>query len=163
MVERLHGTVWTMLRAIRAEGRSEDKQWPAWVKEVQLAYNSRIHESTQQTPAVAMRGWNPRLTIGLCDPWKPTDLTEHQERLFRIWRAMAKAEERRVQIGGNAYRNKPHGLKVGDLVIKWRGIDPTVACKKLGLMWVGPYRIVEILNENMALIEDPHHPQRRAR
>ena len=76
---------------------------------------------------------------------------------------MAKAEEQRVQIGGNAYRDKPHGLKVGDLVMRWRGIDPTVACKKLGLMWLGPYKITEVLNECMAVIIDPHHPHCRAR
>ena len=163
IVERLHGTIWTILRAIRAEGKEEDRLWPRWVKTAQLAYNARVHRSTQQTPAVAMRGWNPKLTLGLSDPWKPTDLTIHQERLFNIWKAMAKAEDQRVQVGGNAYRDKPHGLKVGDLVMRWRGIDPTVACKKLGLMWLGPYKVTEILNECMAVIIDPHHPHRRAR
>ena len=76
---------------------------------------------------------------------------------------MAKAEDRRIQVGGNAYRGRPHGLKVGDLVMRWRGIDPTVTCKKLGLMWVGPYRVTALLNECMAVLEDPHHPHRRAR
>ena len=99
------------------------------------------------------------MTLGLCDPWKPTELTIHQERLFNIWKAMAKAEEKRVQVGGHGYKEKPHGLKEGDLVIRWRGIDPTVACKKLGLMWLGPYVIKEIVSECMAIIEDPHHPQ----
>ena len=66
------------------------------------------------------------------------ELTSHQERLFRIWREMAKVEKRRIQVGGYGYKDKPHGLKEGDLVMRWRGIDPTVACRKLVLMWFGP-------------------------
>ena len=72
LVERLHGTVWTMLRSIRAVGVSDNKYWLRWVKEVQLAYNARIHRSTQQAPAMALRGWNPKLTLGQCYLWKPT-------------------------------------------------------------------------------------------
>ena len=46
------------------------------------------------------------------------ELTIHQERLFNIWKAMAVAEEKRVQVGGHGYNEKPHGLKEGDLVMR---------------------------------------------
>jgi hypothetical protein len=156
--EVVNRTLSTMLRAILKHNL---KMWEKYLPHVEFAYNRAVHSTTKVSPFQVVYGFNPRAPIDLLP--LPTTARRHNDakeraefiqKLHETTKANIEKMNEKYIIAGSEGR-KEVKLDLGDLVWlylrKERFLD---MCKsKLMPRSVGPYKIIEKINENTYKLE----------
>ena len=167
-VERFNRTCQQMLKVFVNENRSD---WDDHLPYILMAYRSTAHESTGLSPNVMMFGEETQMPIDIMVGSPPRQDVRYKcsnEYVEWLRRSMTRAHKfARQQLGKAAEHQKMYydrGSKeltcpVGSFVWWWY---PPKADRKLGVGWMGPYRVIGRPTEVHALIQEgPDRPQRR--
>ena len=150
-VERFHRTLNSMLRTYMDR---EDVNWPRALPAIMMAYNSKVHSVTQVTPHFATYGKEMAIPVDLIiapPEQEKRTMNQHLEetlnRFRRIFAYMRKNQEATIRRSAGLYKGKILDLKRGDKV--WYLCPRQVPGKppKLTDTWLGPYKVVERLND----------------
>ena len=139
LVERYHRTLNSMLRVIM---HRDDTEWAIYSPTCTLAYNTKVHSSTQMTPYFAMFGRECRLPIDLIIPSpgaRTENINEHVKNTLDRFRAIY------------TY------IRKNDLV--WYLCPRRVPGKteKLTDLWLGPYKIKKKPAEVLLTLEPANY------
>ena len=156
-VERTHRTIHTIMRTCM---RREDTEWPRLLPALQLAFNSKVNVSTGVTPLLAFTGREVRLPVDLMVglppqqtkevPEQVRDMTERMKKMYGYIRSRGDAVIRR---NAALYSGKKNEYSQGELI--WYLCPRAVPGKptKWTAMWLGPFRIVEVLSDVLVRIK----------
>ncbi|MBW0568947.1 hypothetical protein O181_108662 [Austropuccinia psidii MF-1] len=107
--------------------------WCTLLPELELAYKTSIHASTNQTPAIPEKGWNPNLT---------------QDSLRKDLIDIHPATNKQDKL------NSPPDFKVGDLVcVSTNNFNNINVCQKLKESFSGPFVIKALHRKNAGEVE----------
>ncbi|MBW0590701.1 hypothetical protein O181_130416 [Austropuccinia psidii MF-1] len=133
--------------------------WCTLFPALELAYKKSIHASTNQTPAILEKGWNPKLPQDSLRKY----LIEIHPTAASFKGMLEKARKHAVRFMEDSFAyakdkwDKSHAtpdLKVGDLVLvsatKFNNIK---GCKKLKDSFSGPFVIKALHEENAVALE----------
>ncbi|MBW0594104.1 hypothetical protein O181_133819 [Austropuccinia psidii MF-1] len=119
--------------------------WCTLFPELELAYNTSLHASTNQTPAILEKGWNP----GLPQDSLRNDLIEIHPTAASFKRILDKARKHAVRCMEDSFEyskdkwDKSHAtpdFKVEDLVlVSTTSFNNIKGCKKLKDSFAGPF------------------------
>ncbi len=141
--ERMHRTmksVWATL------WKGQPAVWPRYIKKCQKVLNSAVHEATGEQPHFLIFNRRQSRIIGAELPQLRQDADlEVVLEVVRTNIEQAKKWRSRANIG-----RKNQRVEVGQLV--WVKKDYTISfCdRKLGVKWVGPYKVKEVLRDGGA-------------
>lgn len=158
--ERNNRTLEEMLRSYVNNHHSD---WDKHLPMLEFAYNNSVHASTGYTPFWLNFGFHPRVPFSLVNPQIVTpnpqatdfaqamaaDLAAARANLLRAQQAQARAMDRRRRdeqfvIGDQVL------LSTNDLAFRLPG-----QAHKLLPPWVGPFRIIQVVNPNAYKLELP--------
>jgi len=163
MVENANRTLCDMLNCLVHDHPVE---WDVLLKLCMLAYNTNVHESTKETPAMLMFGRELTLPVDLIMP-KATNLKDTsridllpqyvldlQSRLNLVHDTVRKRVKTAVQRQEKYYNNRLHenSFEVGDVVYYNYPIKGN-APKEAFYQWKGPYVIVQRFFQNVYRIQ----------
>ncbi|MBW0581126.1 hypothetical protein O181_120841 [Austropuccinia psidii MF-1] len=127
--------------------------------ELELAYKTSIHSSTNQTPAILEKVWNPKLPQ---DPLRK-ELVEINPRASSFKLMLDKARKNAIRFMEDSFSyakdkwDKSHAttdFKVGDLVlVSTTNFNKIKGCKKLKDSFAGPFVIKALKGENSIEVE----------
>ncbi len=121
--------------------------WPRYIKKCQKVLNSAVHEATGEQPHFLM--FNRRLPrlIGVELPQlrQDADLEVVLEVVRRTNIEQARKRRKRANIGGKNQR-----VEVDQLVWVKKDYTTSLGDRKLGMTWVGPYKVKEVLRNGGA-------------
>ncbi|MBW0515968.1 hypothetical protein O181_055683 [Austropuccinia psidii MF-1] len=153
LAERMIKTLEDMVRRFCAYGLEfEDcdqfpHYWCTLFPELELAYNTSIHASTNQTPSILQKGWNPKLRQ---DSLRK-DLVELHPTASSLEGMLEKGRKHSVRCMENLFAyakdkwDKSHAtpdFKVGDLVlVSTTNFNNIKVCKKRKDSFSGPFFI----------------------
>ncbi|MBW0587682.1 hypothetical protein O181_127397, partial [Austropuccinia psidii MF-1] len=133
--------------------------WCTLLPELELAYKTSIHASTNQTPAILEKGWNPKLPQ---DSLRK-DLIEIHPTAASFKGMLDKARKHAVRCMEDSFAyakdkwDKSHAtpdFKVGDLVlVSTTNFNNIKGCKKLKDSFAGPFVIKALHGENAVEVE----------
>ena len=159
-VERFHRSVNQYLRVYL------DKEDPGWLKLIPalcLAYNTKVHESTQVTPFKAFFGREARVPIDVIvelPQQEKMTMNQHvrdmKSRLQVMYKVMRSNEETVIKRNSRLYEGKVLKVPIDGLV--W-WYCPRLAPGKPGKLqskWLGPYRLVEKISATLMRIKPAH-------
>lgn len=157
-------TIKTVVESLRASHFGNHDQWDAHLKEVEFAYNNTYHSTIKMTPAFADLGYElgtPDVYLSNALNSRSDNAREHARKLKSIKLQIKDAiEDTRVamQSSNKAASKLEVKLKVGDLVLihKDAYYSSTVAAK-LGSLFIGPFKIVEVISDNAYVVDTPIH------
>ena len=115
LVERFHRN---LTKLLTIDLNRTDCNWLRKLPAIQLAYNSRVHQATGVTPALAFLGREFKIPIALMVP-EPGYQSQHslisnlQERYSLIFKKMYAAQTDINQSNTAMYTNRTSPLKVG--------------------------------------------------
>ena len=136
---------------------TEDEEWDEWIDVAMLNYNTCVQESTKLTPYEVVFGRLARLPSN--DPLREGDLLPtykgYVESLVTRLNGIQKLAY--DNLVSSKFRSKryydqklnPKNFKIGDYVFLLNGPKPG----KFGNHYSGPYKILEILNQNNIKIQ----------
>ncbi|MBW0577436.1 hypothetical protein O181_117151, partial [Austropuccinia psidii MF-1] len=133
--------------------------WCSLLPELELAYKTSIHASTNQTPAIIEKGWNPKLPQ---DSLRKALVEIHPTASsFKVMLEKARKHAVRCMEDSFAYAkdkwDKSHatlGSKVGDLVVVFTtNFNNIKGCKQLKDSFSGPFVIKALHGENAVEVE----------
>ncbi|MBW0589412.1 hypothetical protein O181_129127 [Austropuccinia psidii MF-1] len=141
--------------------------WFTLLKELELAYKTSIHASTNQTPAILEKGWNPKLPQ---DPLRndfveihPTDASL-KGMLERAINHAARCMEDSFAYAKDKW-DKSHAtpdFKVGYLVlVSTTNFNNIKGCKKLKESFAGPFVIKALHGENAVEVNLSEEPSNK--
>ncbi|MBW0587487.1 hypothetical protein O181_127202 [Austropuccinia psidii MF-1] len=133
--------------------------WCTLLPAPELAYKTSIHASTNQTPDIIEKGWNPKLTQ---DSLRQ-DLIEIHPTAATLKGMLEKARKHAVSCMEDSFAyakdkwDKSHAttdFKVGDLVLlSTTNFNNIKGCKKLKNSFAGPFDIKALHGENGVELE----------
>ena len=145
---------------IRAYIKPDKTDWADWIHLLEFAYNSAVHSSTGTSPFSLLLGYNPRSTIDFLPlPTESKSTTRGSESFLQELSmhredarlAIAKAQhEQSIQYNR---RRKEANIKEGDRALvnphslEW--LESKKDGAKLNPRWVGPFEVVEKVNNNV--------------
>lgn len=146
-IERSHHVLWEYLK----QTIKDKRDWDTYLKLACFSYNTSVHEGTQYTPHELVFGKLARVPSR--EPL-PEDIVNesYAEYLTELYNRLRNVQEnanhnlKAAKERSKRYYDKrinPRKFKVGDLVLLLK--EPT---KKLEDQYVGPYEIIEILDNN---------------
>ena len=148
-VERMHRT---LNQLMRLHLDREDIGWTRVLPAAMMAYNSKVHSSTNVTPFFAMYGREMRLPIDIViPPPEKQGMTSHVDsmlnRFQQIYKYMRAHMQAQIRRNASGYMGKIREYKVGDKV--WYLCPRQVPGKptKLTDVWLGPYKIVKKISD----------------
>ena len=165
LAERMIQTLEDMVRRFCAyglefkdcDGFTHD--WCTLLPALELAYKASIHASTNQTPAILEKGWNPKLPQ---DSLRK-DLVEIHPTAASFKGMLDKARKHAVRCMEDSFAyakdkwDKSHAtpdFKVGDLVlVSTTNFNNIKGCKKLKDSFAGPFVIKALHGENAVEVE----------
>ncbi|MBW0566485.1 hypothetical protein O181_106200, partial [Austropuccinia psidii MF-1] len=165
LAERMIQTLEDMVRRICAyglefkdcDGFTHD--WCTLLPALELAYKTSIHASTNQTPAILEKVWNPKLPQ---DSLRK-DLVEIHPTASRFKGMLDRARKHAVRCMEDSFAyakdkwDKSHAtpdFKVGDLVlVPTTNFNSIKGCKKLKEYLTGPFVIRTLHGENAVEVE----------
>ncbi|MBW0574512.1 hypothetical protein O181_114227 [Austropuccinia psidii MF-1] len=133
--------------------------WYTLLPELELAYKTSIHASTNQTPAILEKGWNPKLPQASLRKYlveiHPTAAS------FKVMLDRARKHAVRCLEDSFSYAKDKWGkshatpdFKVGDLVlVSTTNFNNIKGCKKLKYSFVGPFFIKALYGKNAVEVE----------
>ena len=137
--ERMHRTMKSILTALCAGYPS---RWPNYLKKCQGIINGSVHETTGEQPNYLMfKRRMPRI-IGTELPQidKDSDMGIAMEIVKRTNTERARRWRARANVG-----RKNQTVEVGQLVWVKRDYTTSQSDKKLGVKWIGPYKVLEVV------------------
>ena len=144
-VERFHRTLNTIFRTFLDR---EDPGWERVLPMATLAYNSKCHSSTGQTPFLAWMGREAKLPIDLIVPTPHQQyetVEQHTDDVLRRFQAMfSQMKENNEAIfrrNARLYSGNLHDYKVGDRVFYYTGRKLKNKPTKITFGWLGPYEL----------------------
>ncbi|MBW0586884.1 hypothetical protein O181_126599 [Austropuccinia psidii MF-1] len=156
LAERIIQTLEDMVRGFCAYGlefKNFDgltQYWCTLLPELEFEYKTSIHASTNQTPAIIEKGWNPKLPHDSL----MKDLVELHPTAASFKGMLDKARKHAVRFMGDSFAyakdkwDKPHAtpdFKVGDLVlVSTTNFNNIKGCKNLKDSFAGPFVIKAI-------------------
>ncbi|MBW0589086.1 hypothetical protein O181_128801 [Austropuccinia psidii MF-1] len=139
------------------DGSTHD--WCTLLPALELAYKTSIHASTNQTPAILEKGWNPKLPQ---DSLRK-DLIEIHPTAASFKGMLDKARKHAVRCMEDSFAyakdkwDKSHAtpdFKVGDLVlVSTTNFNNITGCEKLKDSFAGPFVIKALHGENAVQVE----------
>ncbi|MBW0590948.1 hypothetical protein O181_130663 [Austropuccinia psidii MF-1] len=133
--------------------------WCILLTAMESAYKRFIDASTNQSPSILERGWNPRLAQ---DSWRK-DLAEIHPTDSRFKGIIPKARKHAVRCMEDSFEyakdkwDKSHAtpeLKVGDLaLLSTTNFDDIKGCKKIKYTFSGHFVIKDLHGENSVEVE----------
>ena len=159
LCERVHRTIKTVLAQLC---RGHPHRWPSLLNQCQRALNSSVHTSTSTTPYMAffnrppMRGPESQFPLVRnpdCDYHKLKEMIKSASiKSQRQYRAYANRRKRRESVGKGAL-----------VWVKREAPIPGTATK-LNSKWLGPFKVVEVLQGgSMYIVENPYDGARKQR
>ena len=154
----------TLVTSLRSYCNDHQDDWDDYLDMLELGFNSAVQSSTQMSPYELLYGMKPRLPIDVAisslSPINPAAA----DRAGRMQGAMAVARRNLATAQANQVRNarrRVAAFVVGESVmLSTDGISIVGVGNKLTARYVGPFKIVKIVNANAYTIELP--PQLRA-
>ncbi|MBW0562034.1 hypothetical protein O181_101749 [Austropuccinia psidii MF-1] len=133
--------------------------WCTLLPALELAYKTSIHDSTNQSPAILEKGWNPKLPQ---DSLRK-DLIEIHPTAASFKGILDKARKHAVRLMEDSFAyakdkwDKSHAtpdFKVGDLVlVSTTNVNNIKGCKKLKDSFSGPFVIKALHGKNAVEVE----------
>ncbi|MBW0588108.1 hypothetical protein O181_127823 [Austropuccinia psidii MF-1] len=133
--------------------------WCTILPTLELAYKTSIHSSTNQTPAILEKGWNPKLP----QDFLRKDLVEMNPTASSFKGMLEKSRKHTVRCMEDSFAyakdtwDKSHAtpdFKVGDLVlVSTTNFNNIKGCKKLKDSFAGPFFIKVLHGENSLQVE----------
>jgi len=152
---------------IRAYIKPDKSDWADWIHLLEFAYNSAVHSSTGASPFSLLLGYNPRSTIdflplpgtnGIAGK-RGSDKFIDELAMHREDARLAIAKAQQEQSTQYNRRRKSIDLKGGERALvnphtlEW--LEPKKDGAKLNPQWVGPFEILEAVNENVYRLRLP--------
>lgn len=141
------------------------RKWDQYIDALVFAYNTTVHTSHLNTPYHLVFGREPIKPIDqyvkkrLVTSDSNNDVSE--EDLLKAARDLARTLVKQAQSTSKERYDKNRAqpsYEIGDLVLKKKYTQIFGECKKFTLPWVGPYKIIKIINDVnylIASVEDP--------
>ena len=158
-VERMNGKIKAILKSMVTPDSNE---WDLALEDVQLIINKTVNETTGETPHYILYGYDKRLPVSLLDDArKPTNVYNYDdyisERLRKYYNTVKKTRElikRNQKLWEKYYPSKEKKeIKVGTVVYV-RKMVPDGPNTKLSPKFDGPYRVLNVLNNNKFKVID---------
>ena len=150
-VERFHRTLNAIFRTFLDR---EDPGWERYLPMACMAYNSKVHSATGQTPFVAWMGREARLPIDLVVPTpnqRFETVEEHVQevmmRFQKMYQSMKEQNEAMFRRNAKLYSGNFHNYQVGDRVLYYTSRKVKNKPLKLTSGWLGPYKLTKQLSE----------------
>lgn len=168
LVERLNRTILAMLATMIKDHGGE---WEEHLPRVCFAYNTSAQASTGFTPFYMMFGRNARIPLDVIYdtpvaeehvviPQYVCNLRKSLRNAFKLARDnMNSAAIRQKELYDQKVHGDPH--KVGDLVWLYTPAVSKGSSKKLHCPWVGPFRVLKQLGQNVYRIQDTRTRRRK--
>ncbi len=139
--ERMHRTMKSILVALC---KGQPSKWPQYIKQCQRVINGAVHETTGEQPYFLMFNRRPPRMIGIELPLldQDSDLAVALELVKRTNREQAKKWRNKANKGRREQR-----VAVDTLVWVKREYTTSLSDRKLGVKWIGPYKVKEVLRE----------------
>ncbi|CAJ0953556.1 unnamed protein product [Ranitomeya imitator] len=145
--ERTNQTLETYLRCFVSADQGD---WVTFLPLAEFALNNRASSATLVSPFFCNSGFHPRFSSGQVEPSDCPGVDMVVDRLHQIWSHVVdnlKLSQERAQQFANRRRRVGPRLRVGDLVwLSSRFVPMKVSSPKFKPRFIGPYRILEILN-----------------
>ncbi|MBW0591543.1 hypothetical protein O181_131258, partial [Austropuccinia psidii MF-1] len=165
LAERMIQTLEDMVRRLCAYGlefKDSDgftHDWCTLLPALELAYKTSIHASTNETPAILEKGWNPKLPQ---DSLRK-DLVEIHPTAANFKGMLDRPRKHAVKCMEDSFAyakdkwDKSHAtpyFKIGDLVlVSTTNLNNIKGCKKLKDSFAGPFVIKALHGENAVEVE----------
>lgn len=151
-VERLNQTLVTMLSHYVAH---DQRDWDRWLPFAVHAYNTAVHEGTNETPFFLLHGRDaaipsivgetPRMHYNTMEDYR-AELAQRLSVSHKLaYEALNKAAEKRKSRLDK--RSQDAGFQIGDRVYVKVESQARGLAKKLAPKWKGPFRVVEKLSD----------------
>ncbi|CAJ0924889.1 unnamed protein product, partial [Ranitomeya imitator] len=145
--ERTNQTLETYLRCFVS---ADQDDWVTFLPLAEFALNNRASSATLVSPFFCNSGFHPRFSSGQVEPSDCPGVDMVVDGLHRIWSHVVdnlKLSQEKAQQFANRRRRVGPRLRVGDLVwLSSRFVPMKVSSPKFKPRFIGPYRILEILN-----------------
>ena len=144
ITERLHRTMKSVLATL---GKGQPHKWSDHLIKCQQILNAAVHESTGEQPYYLMFNRHAPRYVGTTLPQADDeiDLSAALEAVKQTSRTNNRKWLARKNIG-----RKDQTVSVGDLVWVKKEQIGTAAERKLGLKWVGPYKVKKVILEGVS-------------
>ncbi len=142
--KRMHRTMKAVLTTLC---KGQLSRWPQFLKKCQRILNSAVHETTgEQLHYLMFNRRAPRI-VGVEVPQmeQDKDLEVALEIVRRTNLEQARKWRRRVNIG-----RKDQGIEINQLVWVKKDYTTSLSDRKLGVKWIGPYKVKEVLRDGGA-------------
>ncbi|CAJ0960037.1 unnamed protein product [Ranitomeya imitator] len=145
--ERTNQTLETYLRCFVS---ADQDDWVTFLPLAEFALNNRASSATLVSPFFCNSGFHPRFSSGQVEPSDCPGVDMVVDGLHRIWSHVVdnlKLSQEKAQQFANRRRRVGPRLRVGDLVwLSSRFVPMKVSSPKFKARFIGPFRILEILN-----------------
>ena len=142
--ERMHRTMKSVLSNLC---RGQEHKWPNHLLKCQKVLNTAVHETTGEQPYYLM--FSRHAPRGVSVPLPQIDDETDIEVAHEVIRETNRERANRWRERANQGR-KNQTLEVNDLVwVKRESVSSHVE-KKLGIKWIGPYKIIEVIRNGGA-------------
>ncbi len=127
--------------------KGQPTRWPLYIKKCQRILNEAIHEATGEQPHYPMFNRRPSRSIGVELPQigQDSDLQVALDVVRRTSLEQARKWREKANIGRRNRR-----LEEGQLVWVKKNYTTSVNDRKLGVKWIGPYKVKEVLRQGGA-------------
>ena len=139
--------------------------WSTLLGQAEFCYNSTPHTATGISPFEAMYGFNPRRTM--MEPITDSNVVGHAEAGRLLVKDLSELHRylhdhiQEVQQNYKTQYDQHHRIptfEVGDMVmLNMKNIRTVRTSRKLDSKYLGPFRIVEKINENAYRLQLPNH------
>ena len=150
-VERFHRTLNTIFRTFLDR---DDPGWERVLPMATLAYNSKCHSSTGQTPFLVWMGREARLPIDIIVPTPQQQyetVEQHTEDVLRrfhaMYRQIQESNEAVFRRNARLYSGNLQEYKVGDRVFYYTGRKLKNKPRKITFGWIGPYKLTRKVSD----------------
>ena len=152
----------TLITALRSYVNDAGDDWDEFLPAMELAFNSKVQASTGASPFYLVYGQQARLPIDcMLDAARPSPVQAATDRAERIRKALDAArshtelaQERQKRAADRHRRSLD--LNVGDLVmLATEGLTLRSGMHKLTARFIGPFKIVDKVNDNAITLELP--------
>ncbi|CAJ0929984.1 unnamed protein product [Ranitomeya imitator] len=145
--ERTNQTLETYLRCFVS---ADQDDWVTFLPLAEFAFNNRASSATLVSPFFCNSGFHPRFSSGQVEPSDCPGVDMVVDGLHRIWSHVVdnlKLSQEKAKQFANRRRRVGPRLRVGDLVwLSSRFVPMKVSSPKFKPRFIGPYRILEVLN-----------------
>jgi len=158
--ERLNRTLCDMLSKY---GQNAAEDWDLYLPVVAMAYNSKVHDATGESPFYLLHGLEMRkpIDVSLALPQRLSTMQEYLNNLCRhqqwaeriMTERSAEAADRYAQRHDQDHREP--SFKRGDLVMELQPQLTSSRTRKTNRPYTGPFAIAEVLEHNTVRLADP--------